>query len=657
MHSDFGYSEEKRLGKPYDLKMLGRLYPFARPYRRLFLYSIVLVVAITLLELALPYVTKIAIDRYIVPAQASRSDAAGNPDPVRRLTADLNDTEIAAIVDRYPRYFVLQGRRAFIALNDLPQLADSDIARLRRDDLSGVQRMALLFLGLIVLNFGLNFTQVQILERAGQQIMHDLRMRLFNHIQGLSVSFFARQPVGRLVTRMTNDIGNMQELFTAVISFVFKDLFLLVGIAGVLISIDWQLALLSFAILPVVVYASIRFAGQAREVFRTLRIKVAEINTCVSETISGMRVIQLFRQETRNYDRFEQLNHENYQAGMTQIHVFAVFMPIIELLASMALAIVIFYGGGKVVRQNISLGALVAFISYVRMFFRPIRDIAEKYNIMQNAMASAERIFQIFDSREHLPRSRVGIRQAAPAETIKTLAFERVEFAYVTGEPVLEDVSFRVQAGQTVAVVGPTGSGKTSLIHLIPRFYDPTGGRVRINGRDIRHMDPRYLRSKMALVLQEPFLFSGSVEDNITYGNRQLGGHSLDAVVAAANCRQLIDRLPQGLATRLSEGGASISSGERQLLSIARAFAHDPELIILDEATSYIDSETEQKIQTALANLTANRTAIIVAHRLSTARHADRIMVLHRGRIIESGSHDALMAQQGFYYRLNQLQG
>jgi ATP-binding cassette subfamily B protein len=346
---------------------------------------------------------------------------------------------------------------------------------------------------------------------------------------------------------------------------------------------------------------------------------------------------------------------------MRQIKVFAVFMPIIELLGSIAIAIVIFYGGRGVLSETITLGALVAFISYMKMFFRPIRDIAEKYNVMQNAMASAERLFLILDTRntfvqpvaDSKPGSRFGF---SDGENISELEMNEVFFGYVKGEPVLRGISFKVRAGESIAVVGPTGAGKTSLINLIPRFYDPTAGRVLINGKNIQDYDVTDLRSKMALVMQDPFLFSETIRENILHGNSELTENDLTRVVRASNCEDLIERLPQGLNTVLSEGGASVSSGERQLISIARAFARNPDLILLDEATSYIDSETEQRIQAALLNLMKNRTSIIIAHRLSTARIADVIIVMNRGRIIEQGSHNELMTKRGFYFKLNQLQ-
>jgi ATP-binding cassette subfamily B multidrug efflux pump len=675
MQPDYGYFEEKQLGKPYDIKMLGKLYPFVRPYRRFLAGSVLLVIFIALMDLALPYVTKIAIDRYIIPeAGISRSEVstrtAGDEENVRYFNVELSDPENAEIVARYQHLFETTGQTARIHFKDLSLIDSRELSLLRKNDLGGIGFVSIVFILIILVNFVLTFIQVMVMEYTGQMIMHDLRVRLFKHIQNLSVAFHTRNPVGRLVTRVTNDVQNMHELFTSILAFLFKDLFLLIGIMLVLLTIDWRLAMISLVSLPIVVIAALYFSRQSRNVFRTMRIKIAEINTQLSETIGGIKVIQLFLQERENYRGFKRLNHQYYRAGIKQVHVFAVFMPVIELMGSVALAVVIFYGGGEVVSQNISIGALVAFISYLKMFFRPIRDIAEKYNIMQNAMASSERIFLILDNNENKPGPvnpvqydedlipKGGLEPATDLSgPIRKLVMENVSFGYLPNETVLEEVSFAIHSGETLAVVGPTGSGKTSMINLIERFYDPVLGRILINGRNIKDITIASLRSKMSLVMQDPFLFSGTIRDNIAWSRKNISNEEMGRILDESNCRQIIKRLPDGLDTVLSESGGSISSGERQLISIARAFAHDPELIILDEATSYIDSETEQKIKEALNSLMKGRMAIIVAHRLSTTKDADNILVLNRGRIIEKGSHADLMNVEGFYYRLNQLQG
>jgi ATP-binding cassette subfamily B multidrug efflux pump len=659
MTTDSAFFEEEKLGNAYDVKILKWLYPLTRPYRALLLCSVFLVIFITLLDLALPYVTKIAIDNYIVPG--TESAIVANPDldghKSRYLRVPMGDPGGLEIVRRYPDLFAQEKDTALINFDNLSKLDRKDLVRLRAGDLAGITFITAIFLVLIVANFIFNFIQVMIMEYTGQMIMHDLRVRLYAHIQSRSVAFFTRNPVGRLVTRVANDTQNMHELVTSIVAFVFKDVFLLVGITVVLLAINWRLTLVTFTILPFVIYLSIHFSMKARNVYRILRVKVAEINTRFSEMIGGIKIIQLFRQEKENYCEFKHLNHENYLAGMRQIHIYALFMPLIELLGSAALAVVIFYGGGRTLTGSISLGALVAFISYMRMFFRPIRDIAEKYNIMQNALASAERIYAICNTEEGEPqRIQAGDTETTGPEKIGDIVLENISFSYVPGEPVLKNISLHINEGQTVAFVGPTGSGKTTLINLLIRFYESQSGTIFINGHDIKILDTGSLRSRMALVTQDPFLFSGTIRDNIVNGNTQISEETLHGIIEASNCQSLVERLPRGVETELAEGGASISSGERQLISIARAFARNPDLILLDEATSYIDSETEQKVQEALSNLMKNRTSIIVAHRLSTARHADRIFVLNKHKIIESGTHHELMRRKGFYFKLHQLQ-
>jgi len=664
MRFDYGYSEEDRLGKPYDLGLLMRLGPFLKPYRRLLAGSVALVVAITFLEIALPYFTKVAIDRFIVPVEGVNASAgASNPGQRRRyITVAAENDTIREMAARYPGLFEKRDGRVRIALEDLERIAPRDRSMLRHKDLVGLNQVVLLFLVVVLADFGFNFGQRMIMEYAGHKVMHDMRLRLYEHIQQQSMAFFTRQPVGRLVTRMTNDVQNMHELFTTFIALVFKDLFLLVGIAAVLMALDWRLALAGFTVLPLVAWATRRFSHRARNVFRALRVKVAEINTRMSETIEGIKTIQSFRQEQANYNSFAALNAENYRLGMQQIHIFAIFMPLIEVLGIVAIAILIWYGGLHVLSGRISLGALVAALSYMRMFFRPLRDLAENYNVLQNAMASAERIFGLLDTDQRLPqRTLTGETDGQPHAFRKALELDKVAFSYTQGEKVLKDVSFSVGEGETLALVGPTGAGKTSILNLILRLYDPDSGEIRLDGRPIRDWDPGRLRSLMALVPQEPVLFSGTLRQNILgNGNssaQQADDASVQRIVAAANCEELLTRLPQGLDTFLAKGGSGLSSGERQLVAIARALARDPRIILLDEATSYIDSQTEAAIHKALQNLMQGRTCIIVAHRLSTARGADKIAVIRQGRVAEYGNHEELMAAGGIYWRLNRQGG
>jgi len=666
MQPDLGYFEEGQLDKRRDLGLLRRLLPFIKPYGRMLAASVGLVMLITVLDLTLPYLTKIAIDRYIVPrptvaaasSGAGGKKAAASAPEVRWLPLSADNPALQNLRQHHPAMLVRRDGGWAVSYEDFGRLSPAERRSLRQPDLHGLMLIAGAYLLLIALDFILNFIQRMTMEKAGNWVMHDLRLTLFRHMQDLSTTFFTRNPVGRLVTRVTNDVQNMHELFTSVLSMLFKDLFLLLGIGGVLLVMHWRLALTAFTVLPLVVLASWWFSRRVRSVFRLLRIKVAEINTRFAETIGGIRVIQSFGREAENERRFRSLNHENYLAGMEQIHILAIFMPLVEVLGVMTVAIVILYGGGSILSGDMTLGVLVAFISYLRMFFRPIRDLSEKYNILQNALASAERLFLVLDSRESLPRP-----QASPPHTpgtekpIAHIVFDKVSFSYLPGEIVLRDISFSVQAGETVALVGPTGSGKTTLTQLLGRFYLPRSGSIRIDGRDIRDWHPHALRDRMALVMQDPFLFSGSIRDNILPDDDTVSDERLRSILSDANCLDIVGRLPQGLDTVLSEGGASLSSGERQLLSIARAFARRPDIIILDEATSYIDSETETRIQEALQRLTRGRTTFLVAHRLSTVRQADQILVLHHGRIIEAGRHARLMERKGFYYRLQHAHG
>jgi ATP-binding cassette subfamily B protein len=645
---------EKDLGKSGDMGLLKKLVPYVTPYRMLFAVILAFILMITGLELTIPYITKIAIDRYIVPETIRRPTPEKSRG--RYLAFDASNPDIANIAADHPDLFEISEDTALIAYDALPGLPQNTVATLRQKDLAGITRAAIWLLTLVLINFFLNFIKISLMEYAGQRMMHDIRIRLFSHIQQLSVHFFTRNPVGRLVTRVTNDTQNMHEMFTSVLVFIVKDFFMLVGITLVLFSIDWQLSLTVYTVFPFVFWAAHRFSRSARQAFRTLRVKVAEINSQFSETIGGMQVIQLFRQEAANYKKFTRINKDHFDAGMQQITVFALFMPLIEMLSSVALALVIFYGGKSLIDQRISLGTLVVFISYIKMFFRPIRDIAEKYNITLNALSSAERMFLILEDTDMLPEPDADRRVRMPAH-FRSISFDHVSLSYVKEEKVIDDVSFYINAGETVAIVGPTGAGKTSLVNLMVRFYDPDAGTVAFNGTDIRQLKISDLRAKIAIVTQDPYIFSGSIRNNIFPRDARVSDAKIDEILEAACCTGFISKLPRGIDAEMTESGASLSSGERQLISIARALAHDPDFIIFDEATSYVDSETENRIQQALSNLMKNRTTLIIAHRLSTARGADRIMVLKSGKIIETGAHEQLLKQKGFYFRLNQLQG
>ena len=697
MFKDYGYDEEGQLGKPYNMRLLRRLALFATPYRKSIAAGLLLSILITLFDLTVPYLTKIAIDRYIV-ASWYRVDSDRLTDPAYRDLkkryshlletnrvhseyyisnlnikkidpADLHLLRTQGLMssERFYRLepgvkiegFLGKDRKPIDEMTDgsflipynlLESLPEKAILKIRARDVHGVTLIAAIFFFLLLLSLGVGYIEYYILEFTGQRIMLDVRLSLFSNMQSQSLRFFDRHPVGRLVTRVTNDIENLNEMFKSVFITVFKDLLMLTGILIVLLYLNWKLALICFTLLPVIFFVTFIFSSMAREVFRELRATVAKINGFLQERIGGMEVIQLFVREKFQMETFSQINHKNYLAGMKQIRVFALFMPAMELFSSLAVAFLIWHGGGKVIQEELTLGTLVAFISYIQMFFKPIRDISEKYNIMQLAMASTERIFEFMDSRETIPEPQ---SPKSPPNVRGHLVFDKVSFRYEKDRPILRNISFEVKPGETAAIVGATGSGKTTVVNLVERFYDPEEGSVILDGIDLREWHNTKLRDVVSLCMQDVFIFAGRIEDNISLGREGLNSEAISYAAEAANARPFIERLPGGFTQELGEGGASLSAGERQLLSFARALANDPRLLILDEATSSVDPETERLIQEAISQMAKKRTTLIVAHRLSTIRKADRILVMHHGRIREQGTHKELMDLGGIYFRLN----
>jgi ABC-type multidrug transport system fused ATPase/permease subunit len=442
-------------------------------------------------------------------------------------------------------------------------------------------------------------------------------------------------------------------MFTSIVITILRDLFILIGVIVVMLRLNWRLALVSFIVLPIMAWITAVFSVRIRDAFREVRVKVARINASLNESISGMRVTQIFVREAESFRRFASINHENFLAAMKQLKVFAMFMPLMEFASSIAIALVIWYGGGKVVQATLSLGTLVAFLTYVQMFFRPLRNLAQQYGTMQQAMASSERIFLLLDDDEIVPEPDL---PQAPEDVRGRIVFENVWFSYVEDEWVLRDVSFTVEPGETVAIVGATGAGKTSIISLLERFYDIQKGRITLDGIDIRDMDKAHLRSLLGLVMQDVFMFAGDIKGNIRLGNDSISDEEVERVAEYVNADRFIAKLSGGYDEEVHERGVTLSTGQRQLLSFARALAFDPRILILDEATSNIDTETEHLIQDALVRLMEGRTSIVIAHRLSTIQHADKILVMHRGKIREVGNHQELLAKRGYYYRLYQLQ-
>jgi ATP-binding cassette subfamily B protein len=523
---------------------------------------------------------------------------------------------------------------------------------IQKGDAQGLLRIGALYLLTLAVAFAVRFGQVFILQMTGQRVMLDMRRQIFGHLQKLHVGFYDKHPVGRLVTRVTSDVDAVNELFTSGVVTVFGDLFTLLGIMGVMLSLNWRLALVTFAVLPLFFLVTDWFRRGARESFREVRKLVARINAFLQENLTGMAVVHLFRREERNRAMFAEINRAHADANLRSIFYYAVFYPAIDLLAAVAVALILLYGGSRVLEGTLTLGALVAFIQYTDRFWRPISDLSEKFNILQAAMASSERIFLLLDTKPEIAAKPAAHR---PARVEGRVAFEDVAFAYNPGEWVLRDIRFAVEPGRSVALVGATGAGKTSIISLLQRFYDVQEGRISVDGVDVRDWDPVSLRRAMALVLQDVHLFSGTIASNIRLGS-EIPIERVRAAARAVHAEPFIQRLQGGYDAEVKERGATLSTGQKQLLSFARALAHDPRVLILDEATSSVDTQTERLIQDALRVLLRGRTAIVIAHRLSTIRDVDEILVLHKGRIRERGDHEELLARRGLYWRLYQLQ-
>ena len=612
--------EEEALGKAYDARLLRRLWRYVAPYRAQIALTLLLVAPMFALELAPAWIVKTGLDQVIAPSiGVSGALGAGG-------AASSAAPAVPATVDG-----LAHGPAS------IPPLV----------------WLGILYLVAMLASSGLQFWQTLVMAKTGQLAMRTLRSEVFAHISRLHLGFFDRMPVGRLVTRATNDVENVAEMFSAGVVALLTDLLKMVGFAVALFLVNAKLALVTFLVVPLLAGAAIVFRLRIREAFRSVRVRIARINAMLQETVTGMKVVQLFRRESRNMHDFAELNAAHRDAWVMSIRYDAALFAVVEMAGSLSVAIIIWYGTGVA-----AAGVLYVFIDWMRRFFLPLRDLSAKYSVMQSSMASCERIFQLLDTepavRDATPRRRPPA--AAVAGPRGAVALENVWFAYNGEDWILKDVSLRVEPGEKVALVGATGAGKTSIIKLLTRFYDVSRGRVLLDGVDLRELPQEELRHRVALVQQDVFLFSGSVAENISLGRSDIDLAAIERAARAVEAHGFISALPEGYQTNLHERGANFSGGQRQLLSFARALAHGADVLVLDEATSSIDTETEALIQQALRVLWKGKTALVIAHRLSTIQDVDRIHVLHHGRIVESGRHEELLARRGVYHRLYRLQ-
>ena len=659
-HQSQGSHEEEVLGKAYDARLMRRLLAYLKPYRLQVVIALVAIVLKAGADVLGPYLTKVAIDKYL-----AHKPGAGH-----------------SFLDRF----------------------------LSSQPLTGIAQIGMAYIALLSFSFLLEFAQTYLMQWTGQKVMFDLRSQIYRHLQQMHVAFFDRNPVGRLVTRVTTDVDALNEMFTAGVVSIFEDVFVLAGIIAIMLNMSWQLALIAFAVLPLIYIGTAIFRKHVRDSYRRIRVAIARINAYLQEHITGIVPLQLFNREEKAFAEFKAINATHMLAFKDAIMAYSLYYPMVEILSATAVASIIWYGGHRILAGTITLGVLVAFMQYAQRFFRPIQDLSEKYNILQSAMASSERIFKLLDTKpeiaslpgarlpdgpghiefEHVwfayrripledpkrsgaePKLYPQVSAEQPKELLATggTASQAVpivskEFlggaepgAPVTGgwDWVLRDVSFTVKPGETAAVVGHTGAGKTTLISLLLRFYDVQQGAIRLDGVDIRQLDLQALRRKFGVVLQDPFLFSGTIESNIRLGSEDVDLAAVERAAEEVNLSEFIRSLPEGFQSHTKERGSTLSTGQKQLISFARALAHNPKILILDEATSSVDTDTEFRVREALSRMVEGRTSLIIAHRLSTIQRADNIIVMHKGKVREMGTHQQLLAQRGIYYKLYQLQ-
>ena len=617
--------EEEVLGKAYDSRLMKRLLGYLRPYKWQVVIALVSIILKAGADVLGPFLTKTAIDKYLSSASAHNH----------------------SILDRF--------------LSSRP--------------LVGIAQLGFAYLLLLLVSFGLEYTQTYLMQWTGLKVMFDLRSQIFRHLQHMHIGFFDRNPVGRLVTRVTTDVDALNEMFTSGVVAIFEDVFVLAGIVLIMLGMNWWLALITFAVLPLIFWATMVFRKSVRDSYRRIRTAIARINAYLQEHVTGMVVLQLFNREKRAYRSFDRVNAQHMDAFKDAIMAYALYYPVVEVLSSVAIAMVIYFGGFGVLRGAVTIGVLTAFMQYAQRFFRPIQDLSDKYNILQSAMASSERVFKLLDTPVEITSPALPKK----AEGAGRIEFDHVWFAYRQFEAsddkptvpdegsnghghaghfdwILRDVSFTIEPGETVAIVGHTGAGKTTIISLLMRFYDIQKGAIRIDGVDIRQMELNDLRRRFGVVLQDPFLFTGTIENNIRLGSAWITDEEIETAAENVNVADFVRSLPEGFKAPVLERGSTMSTGQKQLISFARALAHNPKILVLDEATSSVDTETEIRVREALTRMVEGRTSVIIAHRLSTIQRADKIIVMHKGHVREIGSHQELLAQRGIYWKLYQLQ-
>ncbi|MBI4480523.1 MAG: ABC transporter ATP-binding protein [Acidobacteria bacterium] len=603
--SEHDHHEEEVLGKAYDARLMKRLMQSLVPYWPVVLLASAAMILHSLLQVVGPFLTKVAVDRYLVTT------------------------------DRQPTFL-----DAYLSGNSF----------------NGLAQITGLYIATLAVLFVLDYAETYYMQMVGQRAMYDLRMQLFRHLHRLPIQFFDHNPVGRLVTRVTSDVDVLNEMFTSGVVAIFGDFFSLLFIVAVMLQMDWKLALVTFAVLPFIVLATMLFRRVVRECYRRQRVAIARINAHLAEHITGMNVVQLFNREEKSVRDFDRINATHKIAYLDSVFAHSLFYPTVEVLSSIAVALIIWYGGHQVLGTALTLGIVAAFIQYAQRFFRPIQDLSDKYNILQSAMASSERIYKLLDTPVAIESPATpAVPQPASHDTGR-IEFRNVWFAYEKEDWVLKNIQLTVEPGETIAVVGHTGTGKTTLVSLLLRFYDVQRGQILVDGLDLREWDLQALRRRFGIVLQDPYLFSGTIESNIRLGTETVSREDMEDAIDEVNLGEFVRTLPQGHQEEVRERGNTLSVGQKQLISFARALAHNPRVLILDEATSSVDTETEFRVREALSRMIEGRTSIIIAHRLSTIQRADRIVVMHKGKIREVGSHQELLAARGVYWRLYQLQ-